>query len=419
MDKPYQPYINDENSERITSICLRLKNSVSQIQVINWLKNFKEEEWDMALKVLESLKYFTINDIIYEFDASLKKIISDAPENSFFFLHGLGEFGKSGSSLIYYIQKTPTYIDNKDRFKTLSHVNKLKNQGVNSNNYLILIDDIIGTGESLVTYFNHNIKQQLKKSNDTLNVIILCLAYMQEASEYINDEINNLKVYGTGYKKAFASGSSVFGYRPKMLPIRQLCYEYGLELFKIYDRNLKEMISHPLGYNKSQSLIIFAHSVPNNTLPIIWSSKNNWYPLFPRASRNKISQAKDFRDNTVQWLHLAYKLKIFKNEKSDKKIYFKDINYKILAVIRLKRRRSSDLIICQILGVSVNELNEVLDEGVNRNIFDENLSLSNKGIEIYEELMKKVKISNTQEKRNFTNLQTGKVYVPKIFLGKV
>lgn len=418
MEKTKKRIISNEYSERISSICLRLRNSVTAIQVLNWLENFKEGEWDFALTVLENLKYFTIAEIIYDFDESLKRILAATPKDEKLYLHGLGEFGKSGSSLIYYIKQTPTFKSNEDRFKILSHITKIKQQGVGPNRYLILIDDIIGSGKSVTTYFNHNIKQQLLKSNYTINTIVLCLAYMQDSIKLLNENIDNLKIYGTGYKKAFASGSSVFGYRPKMLPIRQFCYEYGLELFKVYDPELKETVPHPLGYNKSQSLIVFAHSVPNNTLPIIWSSKNNWHPLFPRNAREKISQAKDFRSETIHWLNFAYKLQIFKNENPENKIYFKDINYIILAVIRLKRRGSIDSIICQILGISVNELNEVYEEGVKRKIFDAAFNLSSHGTDIYEELKKKIQISNTKEKRNYIKLQNEKIYVPKIFLGK-
>ena len=418
MEKIKKRIISIDHSKRISSICLRLRNSVSAIQVLNWLENFKEEEWNIALTVLENLKYFTISEMIYDFDEGLKRILADTRTTEKLYLHGLGEFGKSGSSLMYYIKQTPTFRGNIERFKILSHIKKIKQQGVDANGYLILIDDIIGSGNSLITFFNHNIKQQLLKNGYTINTNVLCLACMQDSVKLLNDNIDNLKIYGTHYKKAFASGSSVFGYRPKMKPIRQFCYEYGLELLKIFDKETNKIVAYPLGFNNSQSLVVFAHSVPNNTLPIIWSSKNNWQPLFPRTARAKISQAKDFRNETIHWLNLAYKLHIFKNENPENKIYFNDINYKILAVIRLKRRGSIDSIICQILGLSVNELNEAFEEAVRRNIFDDDYNLSESGMDIYEELKKKIKISNTLEKRRFFNLQNEKIYVPKIFLGK-
>ena len=128
MEKIKKRIISIDHSKRISSICLRLRNSVSAIQVLNWLENFKEEEWNIALTVLENLKYFTISEIIYDFDEGLKRILADTRTTEKLYLHGLGEFGKSGSSLMYYIKQTPTFRGNIERFKILSHIKKINNK---------------------------------------------------------------------------------------------------------------------------------------------------------------------------------------------------------------------------------------------------------------------------------------------------
>lgn len=409
---------SEEDSERIRYVCLRLQRSVTSIQVINWLENFADEEISLALTVLESIRYYSVEDIIYDFDESLKKILNDVPNQEKIFVHGLGEFGKSGSSLIYYLKKTPTFQNSPARFKILSHVVKLKQQGIKEGSYLLLLDDIIGSGKSLIKYYNHNIKQQLSSVKVEINLFVLCLAVMDESIKLLNKNFINIKIYGTPYKKAFNSGSSVFGYRPKMLPIRNFCYKYGIDLCRIYDRELNVVVPHPLGYDGTQSLIAFAHSVPNNTLPIIWSNANNWHPLFPRHSIEKISQAKSFRKETKLWLYIAYNLKIFKPDYIDGKIYFKELDYRLLAIIRLKKRHSIDPIICQILGISINELDEVLNYGINAGILNQDKKLSLKGVEIYNEIKKKILMSNKEISRKFNKLQDGNNYVPKRFLGK-
>jgi len=45
-----------------------------------------------------------------------------------------------------------------------------------------------------------------------------------------------------------------------------------------------------LGYDDSQSLIVFPHNTPNNTLPIIWAGNKNekeigvpWNPIWERV----------------------------------------------------------------------------------------------------------------------------------------
>lgn len=410
---------SDEQAEQIENICKRLQYSVTQIQIINWLRNFEKEESNIALRVLNSLRYFTIPDIIYEFDESLKRILNKYPKHDKFYLHGIGDFGKSGTTLIYYIKKTPTFLQNESKFKVLSHLKKLNQQGLKSGDCLVLIDDIIGSGKSLQTYYKHNIDQQLSREQLQINTLVLCLAYMNESIKLLNETINNLQIFGTGYIKAFSSGSSVFGYRAKMLPVREFCFKYGIELFEQYDRELKKQVKHPLGFNNSQSLIVFAHSSPNNTLPIIWSNKNNWKPLYPRSSYVKISQSKDFRSETIHWLNIAYQLKLLQDKHPGNKIYFHDMNYRLLAVIRLKKRKSIDSLICQILGLSINELNEVYTEGQHLTLFDISHNLTAKADELYDQVKRKIRIAATQDKRKYKKEDNEqKIYVPKIFLGK-
>lgn len=63
-----------------------------------------------------------------------------------------------------------------------------------------------------------------------------------------------------------------------MKEIREFCYKYGQQICK----------GRELGYSNSQALVLFAHAVPNNTLPIIWVDKYEdngvkyWQPLIAR-----------------------------------------------------------------------------------------------------------------------------------------
>lgn len=409
--------IQKEQVDQIDNICKKLHNTLTPLQIRNWLENFLPEEFPTALRVIENLKYFTLEEIINEYDQSLRRILDNADEKEKIFLHGLGKFGKSGSSMIYFVRQTPTYKSNEERFKILDNPDKLAEKGVN-NNTLVLIDDIIGSGKSLLTYYREQIKFQfVKKASLNIKVLVLCVVYMKESLAVLEEGMPDAIIYGTQYIKAFASGSSVFGYRPKMLPVRELCYHYGKNLFSKKDWKTGKTEIHPLGFNKSQSLIVFAHSVPNNTLPIIWSSKNDWFPLYPRSADGKVSRVKEFQKETWLWINVAYKLRIFKTSNTES-IYTKNIDFSILAIVRLKKQKRIIPIICQILGITLNQYNEIITIGKERNIFDLNDRLTEYGLAVYEKIKKSLKIHHQEGKREKYNLKQIDQYVPKKFLGR-
>lgn len=397
---------------QLKEICHSLKETTTPFQILNWLENFKEHEIPIALTVLKNLKYFKVEDIIKEFDFHLDKYLNENRGNVY--IHGLGEFGKSGDAMIYYLKQAPAF-NKTNRIKILSHIKKLKNQGLKNESNLILLDDIIGSGKSATGFYKANIKHQISKDKLSLNISIISVVIMEDALLELEKEIPSIKVYSTTYKKAFAANGSVFGYRPRMLNVREFCYKYGVDLFRKYDYKKKNDQPHPLGFENSQSLIVFAHSVPNNTVPIIWSEKNNWYPLFPRQGKGKISKVISFRDETMIWLSIARKIGLLKEDEHTHNVFFNNMNYKLMAVIRMKKKNSNDITISQTLSLTLKDYEAIKEEGKRLGIFDNEFNITDFGNSKYEEIIKKININRTNNKMNKYTFE--EIYVPKTFLG--
>lgn len=53
---------------------------------------------------------------------------------------------------------------------------------------------------------------------------------------------------------------------------------------RLYPRSLYpgKNITGPLGYRDGQSLVVFSHNTPSNTLPVFWSAFDGWQPLYTR-----------------------------------------------------------------------------------------------------------------------------------------
>lgn len=400
--------------DKINKVCIKLGNSKQQLDIINWLANFDRREWGKAFEVSEKIKYFSSEEIISELNDFLKKILIKHPEK-IIYLSFLGEFGKSGSYLMYYIKKTPCYKANENYIKILDSLKTLRSK-LKENDILLLIDDIIGTGESTVKFYNYVVKQQLRKNKSeiNINIILLCIAYMSDSTKLITKNIKKFEIYGTPYHKAFVSSNSVFGRRKKMILIKNFCTKYGAGLFSLENIMTRVNVSYPLGYGNSQSLIVFEHSAPNNTLPIIWSTKNSWIPLFPRSTEFKISKFKEFRDNNIIWFNIAKELGIISNNEDFKSSNFKNIDFRILAVLRLKIKRMNDMSICQKLNITLNALEEIYNNGKVSGDFDNNNEVSEKGRKNYNLILKK----RQQQKTKTVSLENKGLYIPEKFFNR-
>ena len=69
-------FFTDIEQYRIRNICKRLKNSVTSLDILNWLQNFKNYEIDKALSVLEKLEYITESEIIELYDYKLEEFLN-------------------------------------------------------------------------------------------------------------------------------------------------------------------------------------------------------------------------------------------------------------------------------------------------------------------------------------------------------
>ncbi|WP_179413000.1 hypothetical protein HDF19_11215 [Mucilaginibacter sp. E4BP6] len=409
-------------------IATRLKGVVSHLDILKWIANFKDDELSYAVDFLNNLTVFTSNEIEEIYHNGLNKILKSIPNDEKIVVHPIGLFGKSGSMMAYLLRKTDIFIKNPSRIILCS--NSINLPSLDSEyKCLVLLDDFVGTGGSVETYFNSDIVPHLGHFNKRC---FLGVAAMENGLEKIKPFFDHIEIPKSNiYRKAFSNDASYFGYR-KYKTHRETAYEYGKQLTK--PEFLKSGIAkynHALGYKNSQALVAFFYGSPNNSLPIFWQGGNdkiNWFPLIPRFNHHKIQQAKEFRKK------LSFELSLFKEfgsaglqatfstlsiRKGSKRFSaVNHIDFSLYGILKLTREGFSEFSICQRLGITFGDYLNYLKDGKAKGIFDSKFKITLKGLELYEDakkcISKNVKVYY-EDKVNYEAKNI--VYIPKSFNG--
>lgn len=262
------------------------RQSISRNNVEKWLSNFTGEclgdseiEKKIALWLLTHYSLYTNDDLktlckdafnkyvhivlCRENDLAVDEIL----KRTCFI--PMGNPSESGAFLLYYFRQTNKL--SKNVFET-----------DDSKQDIVLVDDISISGEQAEKY----LEDKLHLYPDR-NVHFMTIFSTLDSINRIKGLSCNINcIYTTlldERDKAFSDESGLFQddrlnrVRPY---VEDLCRFYG----SIAVSNLGYMEKYPLGFADGQYLFGFEYNVPDNTLPIFWSS-NNWQPLFERKPK--------------------------------------------------------------------------------------------------------------------------------------
>lgn len=158
---------------------------------------------------------------------------------------------------------------------------------------LVFIDDFSMTGTQAEWYIKDFFKE--KPEYKLKNISILLSISTKEAMDKLKkiNGVNNVIacIVMDDTSKVFSDSSIVFqGYSPELKEqAKRMCEYYGDRILSNED---KKSGATPLGYGDCGYLLGAYYNTPNNTLPIIWSEENLWYPIFKRYNKKYVSDNK-------------------------------------------------------------------------------------------------------------------------------
>jgi len=274
---------NKITADHVRSWILQDKNLINQRILFTLLKNleFPKESTtnEMLSNAHDSLKssFQSTNYITRRRSDRRKDIVITYVDGA----------GKSGA---YYAQK----YTRENQISTTSNIGlqsvskRLKQavKGVSSLSGIIIIDDFIGTGNSLSSnlkaFVDENLND-LQNLNIPLRIVVLYSTdegELKVQNSIQNLEYDNIDLYICKNLEdshfSFSENTRIWKDEAERNYAKKLCRDYGLKISK----------RSPLGYKDQGLLLVFPRNCPNNSLTILHAGKSkgdfSWRPLFDR-----------------------------------------------------------------------------------------------------------------------------------------
>jgi len=261
--------------------------------VRNWLEQF-DDVFDQRLifKILLNVKLyndFEIREKLEDLFKLVKKQITVA---------GSAKVLQEGRRkrediLVSYLDDNPSkggsyytklFVDANNIYKDNScvpHLLEKKVSEIRSINAVVIIDDFLGSGGSLIENITKFRNEFLNITNERkIELIFGLIAGFQEAKDKVEKHLQKLNIPSSVFiidlldetDICFNNSSKIFNTSIERKKAQDICLKIGTKLEK----------KHPLGYNNCQATVVFPVNCLNNSLPILWKKTENRIPLFER-----------------------------------------------------------------------------------------------------------------------------------------
>jgi hypothetical protein len=417
--KRHESKLTEKIVRQIEHVLPKLKYSVYMQQVRSWLENFEENEVDHALDFLFYLDYIPFSELQLRLNQQLTSLNEYFDNKKKYLLVPYAEYPKSNDIVMYLIAKCPAYkkLEKENR---ISYAIDIKNSLIEEDTVLVYVDDFIGTAKSFHTWYRKNKIANIFGANPRIyeEQAILAAIIMEDGYRYMSYYYPEVRVFAEYRPKIFCKINSPFNLSGNRAEMRSLCLKYGSGIITRFHRPNKA-IYDPFGFDKSESLVAFDYGTPNNSLPIIWCDKE-WKPIFPRTAESRMKKSSEIKSEAAFYLGLMHKLNIYFNEDVDLIIDDENIrltardDHAILVYVILIEKNYSPLQICQVLGITLFELDKIVLKAHNKFLVSRKGKLTRRGINFLTQLKKKSNIFKFRTK-NALDVRDSKVFVPKSF----
>lgn len=250
----------------------------------SWLSNFNGEffnvdvERKLALWLLCNFTYYNEDEINHMCQVLFKNLVhrlmtdnnlstadeAEAQIRKTAFT-SIGRASESGGFLLYHFRQE-SHLD-LDRFIFPTDILKTESDSI------VCVDDVMMSGGTAQRFFHAH-----EEALATKKIYYISLITTNTAVEKL-EKLGITVIYCAKLderSQLFSDNSLAFYKFPEIK-------EYAKELAEEYGKRIEP--KKPLGHNNGEYSFGMFYNIPNNSLPIFWSDKNEWYPIFLRKEK--------------------------------------------------------------------------------------------------------------------------------------
>ncbi len=247
------------------------RHTVSEHRIHDWIGQFAPNHRDLSARVLDCIDIITHDQIAAAYRSILRGLDGwDRDEGErkgkWRFVAYSASAGESGDSMLRQFRIANNLAGNvyKDLFICRS---ELLGEELGPDDSVVFIDDFVGSGDQVCESWGDVFGELVA---DIGRVYLVVVAARQQAMRRIETETDLelvSQIHLTKSDNVFDSACRHFNTDEKNA-LLGYCQKA--------DRN------KPKGHGDCGLLLVFAHTCPNNSIPILHKKKRNWEPLFRR-----------------------------------------------------------------------------------------------------------------------------------------
>ncbi len=246
------------------------RHNVSEDRIRDWIHQFDKDN-DLAARILDCIDYFTHDQIAGAFRSVLQglngwSINEHDRVGTWRFIAYSASAGESGDSMLHKFRHANN-LASREYNELFIHRSDILRERLGKKDTVVLIDDFVGSGDQACDAWANQYGELLAGVGRVyLIVVAAChIATRRIASETGLELVPHFHL--TEADDIFSSNCQYFNLHEK-----ETLLEYCS----------KAEPKQPQGHGDCGLLVVFAHTCPNNSIPILHKSNKNWEALFRR-----------------------------------------------------------------------------------------------------------------------------------------